>query len=334
MTFRNFIYAEDEVDLSFLPKEPSPGFGAGSSSMSINIEPLRADEEHVLQPAEVMTDSGRSPKPELFVVHHGSVAARIKDRKCKTRGGSSMPPMKRKLASGSSNSRATRAKTSTSKDDVPFLIVSDNDKGLSNVLELKDATACHPKISAITIPSWKTIWIIILTWSYWIFMTAIMLAKLLERAREEESESLRVKCKVAMSDFEKNPIVIALREKISTLSTEIASLEAEKARLEAVEVSLQKEVNDVKRDRMEVVSKVIPYAAMELIHSDDLDPSSFYIEVLTVEEELVLQEPTPSKTQALVACSPKATPSSILGSNMMSPPTDASVVKPLSSQVE
>ncbi|GJW12532.1 retrovirus-related pol polyprotein from transposon TNT 1-94 [Tanacetum coccineum] len=57
---------------------------------------------------------------------------------------------------------------------------------------------------------------------------------------------------------------------LSTLESHIASLEAEKARLEAVEVSLRKEVNDVKRDRIEVVSKVVPYAAMELIYSDDM----------------------------------------------------------------
>ncbi|GJR68255.1 hypothetical protein Tco_0649132 [Tanacetum coccineum] len=122
MAFRNFVYAEDEEDLSFLPKEPSPGFSTGSPFMP-------------------------SPKPELFVVHLGSVAARIKDRKCKTRGGSSRPPIKRKLAFGSSNSRATRAKTSTSKDDVPFLTVSDDDEGLSDVPELKDATACQAAIS-------------------------------------------------------------------------------------------------------------------------------------------------------------------------------------------
>ncbi|GKC64691.1 hypothetical protein Tco_1097289 [Tanacetum coccineum] len=30
MTFRNFIYTEDDDDLAFLPKEPSPGFGIGS----------------------------------------------------------------------------------------------------------------------------------------------------------------------------------------------------------------------------------------------------------------------------------------------------------------
>ncbi|GJU99157.1 hypothetical protein Tco_1328428, partial [Tanacetum coccineum] len=38
---------------------------------------------------------------------------------------------------------------SSLKDDVPFLIVSDDDEGLPDVLELKDATACHIKISAI-----------------------------------------------------------------------------------------------------------------------------------------------------------------------------------------
>ncbi|GKE84986.1 hypothetical protein Tco_1558728 [Tanacetum coccineum] len=131
MAFWNFVNAEDEENLSFLPKEPSPGFGTGSPFASVNIEPLIADEELVLQPAEV-TSSGW---------------------KYKTRGGSSRPLVKRKLASRSSNSRATRAKTTTSKDDVPFLIVSDDNEGLSNVLELKDATACHLKIYAITHPA-------------------------------------------------------------------------------------------------------------------------------------------------------------------------------------
>ncbi|GJX12439.1 hypothetical protein Tco_0204197 [Tanacetum coccineum] len=330
MAFRNFVYAKDEVDLSFLLKEPSLSFSIGSPSVSINIEPLRADEEPILQPAEVTTDYGGSPKPELFFVHPRSEAARIKDRKCKTRGGSSRPPVKRKLASGSSNSRATRAKTYTSKDDVPFLTVSDDDEGLFDIPELKDATACNLKISAITLPAWKNhldnhmdVKLLDLHDRYYARQAVVdnvvnrrsrelleVIEKLRgecnvikerERAREEKSESLRVKCEVAMSDFEKNLTVIALREKISTLSTEvkehkanldrmmlesqkwesyqaslltlesqIASLEVEKAWLEAVKVSLRKEADDVKRDRMEVVSKVVPYAAMELIHSDDL----------------------------------------------------------------
>ncbi|GJX83450.1 hypothetical protein Tco_0332931 [Tanacetum coccineum] len=81
MAFRNFIYTEDDEDLSFLPKELSPGFGIGSSSVSVNMEPLKADEKLVIQPIEVTADSRESPKLELFVVHSGSVAARIKDIK-------------------------------------------------------------------------------------------------------------------------------------------------------------------------------------------------------------------------------------------------------------
>ncbi|GKG37137.1 hypothetical protein Tco_0447310, partial [Tanacetum coccineum] len=87
MAFRNFIYTEDDEDLSFFPKEPSPGFGTGSQSVLVNMEPLRADEELVIQSAEVTAHSRESPKHELFVVHPGSVAAWIKDRKCNTRGG-------------------------------------------------------------------------------------------------------------------------------------------------------------------------------------------------------------------------------------------------------
>ncbi|GKG37883.1 hypothetical protein Tco_0457106, partial [Tanacetum coccineum] len=99
----------DDEDLAFLPKEPSLDFGIGSLSVSVNMESLKANGEPEIQSVEVTVDSGGSPKPELFVIHPRSVAARIKDRKCKTKEGSSRPPVKRKLAPGSSTSRATRA---------------------------------------------------------------------------------------------------------------------------------------------------------------------------------------------------------------------------------
>ncbi|GKF21807.1 hypothetical protein Tco_0070445 [Tanacetum coccineum] len=120
MAFRNFIYTEDDEELSFFPKEPSPAFDTGSPSVSVNTEPLK-----------------------------------IKDRKYKTRGGSSSPPIKRKLAPRCLTSRATRAKNSSLKDDVPYLTVSNDDEGLPDVIELKDVTAFHLKISAITPPAWK-----------------------------------------------------------------------------------------------------------------------------------------------------------------------------------
>ncbi|GJW59451.1 hypothetical protein Tco_0108786 [Tanacetum coccineum] len=70
-----------------------------------------------------------------------------------------------------------------------------------------------------------------------------------ERAREEECKGLRVKCEA---------------------ESKVTFLEVKKARLEAVKVSLRKEVEELKHDRREVVSKVVPYAAMELVHSDKM----------------------------------------------------------------
>ncbi|GKF60601.1 hypothetical protein Tco_0177387, partial [Tanacetum coccineum] len=119
-----------------------------------------------------------------------------------------------------------------------------------------------------------------------------------ERARDKECEGLKGKCEAAKTDFDNNLVVC---EKISTLSrtakehkanldriileskkwagyqvslltldSKVASLEAEKARLKVFKASLRQEVDDVKRDSMEVVSKVVPYIAMELVHSDDV----------------------------------------------------------------
>ncbi|GKC65188.1 hypothetical protein Tco_1097786 [Tanacetum coccineum] len=353
----------------------------------VNTEPPKANKEPEIQPVDVKADSGGSPKPEL-------------------------PPVKKKLAPGSSTSRDTCAKTSSSKDDAPFLTVSDDDDGLLDVLELKDATVYHLKISAITPLAWKNhldnhmdLELLDLHDRCYVRQVVVdnvvnrrscellqVIEKLRgefdvmrsrERAREEECERLRVKCEAVMTKFEKNPDVVALREKISALSTEVkehklnldrmmlesqkwagyqqilstleskvTSLEAKKVRLEAVEVALQKEVKELKQDRREVVSKVVPYAAMELVYNDDIgslvgklvssaivygrcrafkqvadmkepfdlskvkDPSA-PIKALLSNNPLTLQRPAPSRTQVPVPVS-----------NLMSPPADASIVKP------
>ncbi|GJZ22461.1 hypothetical protein Tco_0559500 [Tanacetum coccineum] len=210
--------------------------------------------------AEVMADSMESLKPTLFVVHPGSVAASIKDRQCRTREGLSRPPVKRKLA-----------------------------PGLPNVLEVKDASACHLKISCITPPAWTDHLDnhmddeLLDLHDHCYARQAVgefYVMKDMERAREEGCEELRAKCEAAMTEFEKNPNVVALREKISILSTEVkehklsldrmmlesqkwsgyqdnlltleskvASLVAEKERLEVVEVSLSKKLEELKQDR-------------------------------------------------------------------------------------
>ncbi|GJT45874.1 hypothetical protein Tco_0954589 [Tanacetum coccineum] len=118
-----------------------------------------------------------------------------------------------------------------------------------------------------------------------------------EKARDKECEDLKAKCEAAMVvDFDNNSAVNFLYQKIKSLSDEIkehkaslermlleskkwtsyhvslldleskvASLEAEKAMLEAIEVLLRQEVENVKRDRAEAVSKVVPYVAMKIV---------------------------------------------------------------------
>ncbi|GJW61899.1 hypothetical protein Tco_0111234 [Tanacetum coccineum] len=266
-------------------KGADPGFGIGSPSASVNTEFPKYVEEPKVQPAKVIAKSGESPKAGVFVVHPGSVAARIKERKCKMRGGSSRLPVKRKQASESSSSRAICAKTSASKDDAPILSISNDDKGkflavVDNAIN-KRAREFLQVIKKMS--------------------SEADVIKARERSHKEECEELQVKCKVSMKEFDQNPAVLALREKISSLTVDVKehkgnldrmmlesqkwvgyhvtlltfelkvdSLEAENARLEAVEASLRREVEELKQDRRDVVSKVVRYDSMELVHCDEL----------------------------------------------------------------
>ncbi|GJS26398.1 hypothetical protein Tco_0487018 [Tanacetum coccineum] len=322
----------DDPILFLAGLKPSWELGQQRPAISLWAVKLPKDvEEPEVQHAEITTDLGESPKACVFIVHPGGVVARIKERKCKTRGGSSRPPVKRKLASGSSSSHVVRAKPSASKDDAPILSISDDDEGLPGCFELKDANACHLKISTITPPAWKghldnQMDLELLDFHDRCYARQAVVDNAVnkraceflqvikkmsgeagviearERSHEEECEELRVKCEAAMAEFDQNPAVLVLREKISsltanvkenkgnldrmmlesqkwegyqvtlsTLESKVDSLEAEKARLEAVEVSLRREVEELKEYRRDVVSKVVHYATMELVHSDELD---------------------------------------------------------------
>ncbi|GJR97299.1 hypothetical protein Tco_0939891 [Tanacetum coccineum] len=231
MAIRNFVYAENEEDLSFFPKEPSPDFGTRSPSVSVNIEPLMTNEEtHVL------------------------VAARMNNRKCKTRV----------------QGHPGLCECLFSKQYLAKI------EGLSDVPKLKDATACHLKISNITPPAWKNHLDNYMDLELLDLHDCCYARKLLDRAQEEESEGLRAKCEYAMSDFEKNPNVVALREKISTLSSEVKE---HKANLDRMMLESQKWAGyQFNLSHFGVTgcvtgsdkAGVVPYAAMELIHSDDL----------------------------------------------------------------
>nr|GEX37512.1 hypothetical protein [Tanacetum cinerariifolium] len=145
---------------------------------------------------------------------------------------------------------------------------------------------------------------------------------------------------VLSKEFDQNPIGLVLREKISSLTADVKEhKEAKKARLEAVKASLCREVEELKQDRRDVVLKLVPYAAMKLVHSDELVrlvgtcPLSLFMDVaeplikaLLSKKPPMLQNHAPSRTQTVVPYSKKATPSSAPSLNLMYPPAD--LVKP------
>ncbi|GKA47792.1 hypothetical protein Tco_0740750 [Tanacetum coccineum] len=289
MAFRNFIYTEDDDDLSF--KEPVPGFGIGSPSASVNTKLPKDVEEPEVQPAEITADSGESLKAGVFIVHPGSVAAHIKERKCKTREGSLRPPVKRKLASGSSSSRAVHAKTSASKNDSLILSISNDYEGLPDCFKLKDANAYHLKIAAITPPAWKghldnqmNLELLDLHDRCYA-RQAIVDNAVNKRAREflqviekmsGEANVIKARERSYEEECNLDRMMIESQKWLGyqvtflTRESKVDSLEAKKAKLEAVEASLLREVEELKQDRRDVVSKVVPYAAMKLVHSDEL----------------------------------------------------------------
>ncbi|GJW49519.1 zinc finger, CCHC-type containing protein [Tanacetum coccineum] len=193
----------------------------------------------------------RSLKLQRLPQIQRSVVARIEERKCKMRGGSSRPPVKRKLASRSSSSHVVRVKTSSSKDDAPILSISDDDdEGLPDCFKLKDANACHLMFSAITPPTWKghldnqmDLELLDLYDCCYARQAVVDNAvnkraceflqviekmrgeadviKARERSLKEEYEELRVKCEAVMAEFDQNPVVLVLREKISSLTADV-----------------------------------------------------------------------------------------------------------------
>nr|GEX59781.1 hypothetical protein [Tanacetum cinerariifolium] len=353
----NFIYTEDGEDLTFLPKDFSPGFNTGSPSVSINTKPVKAAEEPAVEPTiEPATEPVNEPK-----------------RKCKTRGASSRPPVKRKLAFGSLTSCTIRAKAFAIKDDNPVLSISDDDEGLEDCLELKDATACHLKIFAITPPAWKG------------FLNNHIDVDLLD---------LYYRCYARQAVVDN-----AVNRRPQKMYSLAAEAKEHKGNLDRLMLESQKwsSYQEVKHDRREVVSKVAPYACMELFHSGKLDrlvgklvssaitfgrcrayeqvarmkepfdlskvkghhPSyekehtqasndlatvifswlneyvadaSASMEALLSKKPLTLQKPVPSRTQMLVPSSHLATQSSAPASKPMSPLAD--IVKPSQSPNE
>ncbi|GJS94025.1 hypothetical protein Tco_0800993 [Tanacetum coccineum] len=106
---------------------------------------------------------------------------------------------------------------------------------------------------------------------------------------------LEKKCNEALQDLDKNPLVFDMRVEIETLQ----SLGSEGKRLKASEIQLLQQVDSLRQDRTVVVSRVIPDAAIKLIHSDEIGvliarlvkSSIIYGRCTTFEEVAELKKP-------------------------------------------
>nr|GEX71742.1 hypothetical protein [Tanacetum cinerariifolium] len=205
-----------------------------------------------------------------------SIAARIKDKKYKTEGGSSRPPFKGKLALGSSTSHATRAKISSLKEDVPFLTVSDDDEGkLLVIMKLRG-------------------------------MFDVMRSK--ERAREEECKGLQVKCNAAMTEFEKNldeveELMHDRREVVSKLVPYAATKLVYSDDMRSLVGKLMSFAIVYGRCKaFEQASNILATATFLWLDEFVGDPSA-PIEALLSKKPPTLQRPAPSRTQVLLPSS-------------------------------
>nr|GEV63445.1 hypothetical protein [Tanacetum cinerariifolium] len=337
IAFRNFIYTKDDDDLAFLPKDPSSRFDIGSPSASVNMEPPKDVDEPKVQLAKVTTYSVESLRVDVFVVHLGSVAACIKERKFNMRAREFLQVIQK--MSGEANNPAVLAlqeKISSLTADVKEHKEADKAR-----LEAVEASL------RIEVEELKQ-------------DRRDVVSKARERSREEECEGLRVKCEAAMAEFDQNPAVLALQEKISSLTADVKedkgnldrmmlesrkwvgyqvtlstlkpkvnSLEADKAGLEDVEASLRREAEELKQDRRDVVSKKDhtqssnDFATATFLWLDEFVAyATAPIETMLSKKPSMLQKPAPSRTQMHVPSSQKATPFAAPSSNMMSPPTN------------
>ncbi|GJU86882.1 hypothetical protein Tco_1294428 [Tanacetum coccineum] len=251
MAYMNFMFAVDDEEMSFLLREPSYGFVSGSPSAPINNEPSLLEVEpldnaNLDQLVENTADSEGSPICEkMIIVASGSVSERMKNQRCRTKG-SAKPLVKR----------------------------------LFDALDLNTVVDCHLMISIITPLAWRDhldnqpeedlfdlhdhCYARQAMVDNAINRRARGLLKIVEQLKGE------CECEAAMEDFDKNPAVIVLRQKIVSLLTKV-----------------------------EVVSKVVPYVAMKLVRSDEMhvlvgrlmSSAIFYGRYDALEEVLKMKEP-------------------------------------------
>nr|GEV36186.1 hypothetical protein [Tanacetum cinerariifolium] len=133
--------------------------------------------------------------------------------------------------------------------------------------ELRDAIDCHWVVVHVTPSSWKKhLREINIEQLYDIHNRAYMRHVVLDNVKEVYE---------ALQDLDKNPLVSDMRAEIKVLQIQVDglhSIKSERERLKSFEIQLLQEIDSLKQDRADVVSKVILKTSMKLVRSDDLEP--------------------------------------------------------------
>ncbi|GJV82878.1 hypothetical protein Tco_1522776 [Tanacetum coccineum] len=92
-----------------------------------------------------------------------------------------------------------------------------------------------------------------------------------EIKRDKAYAELEKKCNEALQDLDKNPLISDMHSEIETLQGQVNGLHNEYDRLLLEErkwANYEKTI--LRQDRAAIVSKVVPDAAMKLVHSDEM----------------------------------------------------------------
>ncbi|GKA64389.1 hypothetical protein Tco_0763995 [Tanacetum coccineum] len=138
--------------------------------------------------------------------------------------------------------------------------------------ELKDATDCHWVVGYVTRPSWKQTRELIFA----LYKARASCDTMQEREIKKDKiyAELEKKCNEALQDLDKNPLVSDMHAEIKTLQSQVNGLHSEYSKLILEKkkwINYEQTLSTLRaKDRAIVVSKVIPDAAIKLIHSDEM----------------------------------------------------------------
>ncbi|GJR56623.1 hypothetical protein Tco_1407144 [Tanacetum coccineum] len=234
MAFGNFMIPGDDAEMRFMPREPTGKYVTRSPTSSINKETFIVSTEHV---------ASANPK-QLAENSVESKGSSINEQAMIVRS-SPAPIQTRKVKDESSLS------LTISDDDYEGHL---DNMAVNELLEFHDRCYARPVVLDNAMDQ-RTRMLLKTDDQVKGEIDAI---KKREEARMKKYSEIKAKCEAAMDDFDKNTTVIILHQKVDSLQAQ------------GIESQLRQEVEDVKHDTAKVVSMVISYIAVKLVHSDEM----------------------------------------------------------------